>query len=134
MDDQPTCGTGLAANAPLPTALGAVASAMGEVLVAHQASLDVSDLTARREHDAYQDLADAYRLIAAQLDATAKRMARYRDLPMGPHDMAVLMAPPAVDAFATFVRREEALLVLLQARLPEDRAMLGQMQSASHVG
>ena len=134
MDDQPTCGKGLAENAPLPAALGAVANALGAVLAAHQASLDVTDPAAKREHDAYQDLADAYRLIAAQLDAAAKRMAGYRDLPMGPHDMAVLMAPPAVEAFETFVTREEELLALIQARLPEDRAMLGQMRPASHAG
>ena len=132
MDDQPTCGKGLAANAPLPAALGAVVSALGAVLVAHQASLDVRDPTAKREHDAYQDLGDAYRVIAVQLDAAAKRMAGYRDLPMGPHDMSVLMARPAIDAFATFVKREEEMLALIQARLPEDRAMLGQMQS--HAG
>ena len=132
MDDQPTCGKGLAANAPLPAALGAVVSALGAVLVAHQASLDAGDPIAKREHDAYEDLADAYGLIAAQLDAAAKRMAGYRDLPMGPHDMSVLMAPPAIDAFETFVKREEELLALIQGRLPEDRAMLEQMQS--HAG
>lgn len=131
MDDQPTCGKGLAANAGLPAALGAVAGALGAVLVAHQASLDVSDSDAKREHDAYQDLGDAYRSIAAQLDAAAKRMTGYRELPMAPHDMAVLMSPPAVDAFAQFVRREEELLALLQARLTEDRAMLDQMRAPS---
>lgn len=131
MDDQPTCGKGLAANAGLPAALGAVAGALGEVLTAHQASLDVSDPSGKREYDAYQELADAYRSIASQLAAAGKRMTGYRDLPMGPHDIAVLMAPPFVDTFAQFVRREEELLARLQAKLAEDRAMLGQMQATS---
>ena len=55
MDDQPSCGKGVASNAGLPAALGAVAGALGAVLVAHQASLDVSDSDAKREHDAYQE-------------------------------------------------------------------------------
>jgi hypothetical protein len=131
MDDQPTCGKGLAATSTLPAALGAIAAALSEVLVAHQASLDVTNADAKREHDAYQDLADAHRLIAAQLDAVAKRMAAYRDLPMGPHDVNVIAGPRAVNAFVHFVQREEELLALLQQRLEEDRAMLGQMQRPS---
>lgn len=131
MDDQPTCGKGLAASSTLPAALGAVAASLSEVLVAHQASLDVTDADAKREHDAYQDIANAHRLIAAQLDAAAKRMAAYRDLPMGPHDMDVIMGPRAVSAFVRFVEREEALLTLLQQRLEEDRAMLAEMQRPS---
>jgi hypothetical protein len=130
-DDQPTCGKGLAATSTLPAALGAVAGALSEVLTAHQASLDVRDDNNKREHDAYQDIADAHRLIAAQLEAAAKRMAAYRDLPMGPHDMAVIMGPDNVSAFARFVEREEELLALIQRRLAEDRAMLGEMESPS---
>ncbi|HEX6052134.1 MAG TPA: hypothetical protein VFZ21_22865 [Gemmatimonadaceae bacterium] len=131
MDDQPTCGKGLAGSSALPAALGAVAAALSEVLMAHQASLDLTDADAKREHEAYQDIADAHRLIAAQLDAVAKRMAAYRDLPMGPHDMDVIMGARAVNAFVQFVQREEELLVLLQQRLAEDRAMLGEMQRPS---
>ena len=128
MDDQPTCGKGLAASSTLPAALGAVAAALSAVLVEHQASLDVTDGDAKREHDAYQDIADAHRLIAAQLDAVATRMAGYRDLPMGPHDMGVIMGAPAVSAFVRFVEREEELLALLHRRLEEDRAMLAEMR------
>ena len=131
MDDQPTCGKGLAASSMLPAALGAVAASLSEVLVAHQASLDVTDADAKREHDAYQDIADAHRLIAAQLDAAAKRMAAYQDLPMGPHDVKVIAGPRAVNAFVHFVQREEELLALLQRRLEEDRAMLAEMQRPS---
>jgi hypothetical protein len=57
-------------------------------------------------------------------------MAGYRDLPMGRHDMAAMMSPAPRHAFAGFVKHEEALLALLQARLTADHAMLGMMAAA----
>ena len=127
MDDQPTCGKGLAAHSTLPAQLAAVSNAVADVLEHHQAGLVLSDANAQRERDAYRELVDAHRLAAAQLEATAKRMAAYRDLPMGEHDMNALMSPENTGAFARLVASEEALLALLRARVAEHRAMLSEM-------
>ncbi len=129
MDDQPTCGKGLAHHSTLPAKLGALTAAVADVLEAHQAALDPSDPDAKREYDAYTELVDSHRIIAAHLDATAKRMAGYRDLPMGRHDMAVMMSPKPADAFSRLVAIEEEAVAMLRARLEEHRAMLSEMQT-----
>jgi hypothetical protein len=49
-------------------------------------ALDLTDDHSREEHEAYRELARGHRKIAAELRATARRMAGYRDLPMGRHD------------------------------------------------
>ena len=48
-------------------------------------------------------------------------------MPMGRHDMAAMTSPAPRHAFAGFVKHEEALAALLQNRLEQDHAMLGQM-------
>src|ERR1044071_2806869 len=78
-----------------------------------------------------QALASAHRRIAAELADTARRMAGYRTLPMGRHDMAAMMSSAPRHAFAGFVEHEEALIALLQARLAQDKAMLQAMAPAS---
>jgi hypothetical protein len=123
-DDQPTCGKGLAAHAPLPATLGELTAAVADVLAGHMPSLDLADENARAEHEAYAALVREHRAAAEQLRATAARMAGCRDLPMGRHDVAVLSTPDAMAPFARFVRLEEELVALLQARLAQDRAML----------
>lgn len=130
MDDQPTCGKGLAQHSSLPAKLGELMAATAEVLEVHMRALDLSDENSRREHEAYTELARAHRRIAVDLAATAARMAGYRDLPMGAHDMQTMMSDPPRVAFARLVREEESLLSLLQARLEQDRAMLAQMGGA----
>ena len=94
-------------------------------------ALDVTDENAKREFDAYRELASAHRRIAGELADTASRMTGYRTLPMGRHDMAVMMSAPPRHAFASFVKQEEALLALLQQMLAEDTAMLEAMTAAS---
>jgi hypothetical protein len=131
MDEQPTCGKGLAHHSVLPAKLGALTEAMADVLEAHRAALDLTDADAKREYDAYTELADSHRIIAAHLEATARRMAGYRDLPMGRHDMAVMTSPKPAEAFSRLVAIEEELFSLLRGRLDEDRAMLSEMQTAS---
>jgi hypothetical protein len=131
MDEQPTCGKGLAEHSVLPAKLGALTAAVADVLAAHQEALDLTDANAKREYDAYAELVDAHRLTAAQLEAIARRMASYRDLPMGRHDMSVMTAAPSRDTFARLVAMEDELLELLGRRVAEHRAMLGEMQSAS---
>ena len=127
--DEPTCGKGLAEHSALPAKVGAVIGAIGEVLEFHLTALDLTDERSRRERDAYRELADAHRHIASQLEATARRMAGYRDLPMGRHDMSVMASPKAAELFAQVVKLEEELLSLLQRRLERDRAMLAGMRA-----
>lgn len=127
-DDQPACGTGLAANATLPATVGDVMGAMADVLDAHQRSLDLTDPAARPEHHAYVTLVLELRSLSAQLAASARRMAGYRDLPMGRHDQAILSGREALAAFEQFVRAEQNLLSLLTLSVAEHETMLERMR------
>lgn len=124
VDDTPTCGKGLAEHAELPAKLGELAGALARVLELHMQALDLGDAASRAEYDAYEELSGAFRGIAADLTSTARRMARYRDLPMGRHAMEVMSAPESAQAFAGFVRLEGELAKLLDRRLARDRAMM----------
>lgn len=124
MDDQPTCGKGLAEHSALPAKLAELEDALAENLEAHQMTLDLSDGNSRKELDAYVTLAREHRAIAAQLRQTAEHMAGYRDLPMGRHDERAFADPKHFDAFERFVRAEEELLAQLQAAVERDRRML----------
>jgi len=128
-DGAPTCGRGLAANAPLPAAVAGLLAALATVLEVHMGALDLSDPMARREHEAYADLVKGHRAAAAGLQATAARMTGCRDLPMAAHDMAAMRRPEVLTSFERFVRVEEDLRALLDRRLPEDRAMVEAMRS-----
>ena len=127
MEDQPTCGQGLAEHSALPANLGELIASMAENLEIHRQSLDANDESSRKEHDAYTKLAKELRSIAAQLQATARHMAGYRDLPMGRHDEQALAEAKVQEAFATFVRLERELHALLAASLQRDEQMLGAM-------
>jgi hypothetical protein len=128
MDDQPTCGKGLAEHSALPAKLAELTAALAQNLEIHQKSLDLSDENARREHDAYVKLAKEHRSISAQLAATARQMAGYRDLPMGKHDEQALADPRGLQAFQTFVRVERELLALLEGWVKRDEGMLAAFQ------
>jgi hypothetical protein len=128
IDEQPTCGKGLAEHSALPAKLGELTDAMAGILEHHQTALDVTDENARKEHRAYVKLEMEFRSIASQLEATAEHMAGYRDLPMGRHDERAMASPKALDAFATFVRVEQELLALLQKAVERDQKMLAEMQ------
>jgi hypothetical protein len=93
-------------------------------------ALDLEDNDSRREHEAYRELVRDHRRIAAALRETARRMAGYRDLPMGRHDTSVMSSPRAVKAFEKFVKLEEDLMALLQTRVEQDRRMLEEMGRA----
>jgi hypothetical protein len=124
MDDQPTCGKGLAEHSALPARLAELVDALAENLELHQGTLNLSDENARKELDAYVQLAREHRSLAAQLRETAQRMAGYRDLPMGRHDERALAAPKLVEVFEGFVKAEEALANQLQEAIERDRQML----------
>jgi hypothetical protein len=124
MDDQPTCGKGLAEHSALPAKLADLEDAFAKNLELHQQTLDLSDGNSRKELDAYVKLAREHRTIAAQLRETAEHMAGYRDLPMGRHDDRALADPRLFEAFERFVKIEEELLAQLQVALERDRHML----------
>ena len=126
-ENQRTCGQGLAEHSVLPAKLGELAAAVAEVLEIHRTALDLTDENSRREHDAYRKLATEHRQIAARLEALARQMAGYRDLPMGRHDPTAMSSPQAVAAFESYVKVEQALLALLQKRMEQDRSMLTEM-------
>ena len=134
MDEQQTCGKGLAQHSALTASLGDLIASTARVLEVHMKALDLTDEIAKREYEAYRELASAHRRIAGELADTAKRMAGHATLPMGRHDMAVMMSAPPRHAFAGFVRQEEALVALLETRLTRDKAMLAAMAAAGDAG
>ncbi|RPJ60699.1 MAG: hypothetical protein EHM24_26995 [Acidobacteria bacterium] len=129
MTDEPTCGKGLAEHSSLPRLMGDLTAATAEVLERHTHALDLDDPSSRREHEAYAGLVGEFRDVSGRLKALAGRMAGYRDLPMGRHDMSAMMDPAAVGAFEQYVRVENELLDLLERRAEQDRGMLAAMAS-----
>lgn len=134
MDDQPTCGKGLAEHAALPAALGTLIASLAENLELHQGTLDLADPSSRKELEAYVELVKEHREIAARLAAVAARMASYRDLPMGRHDERALADRKLLHAFATFVEREEELLSLLLSAHERDTEMLAAARGQAGAG
>ena len=127
MDDQPTCGKGLAANAELPNQLSVLTAALAGVLEQHMPALDLTDQRSAHEHEEYRQLSEQFRTIAAQLHKAAAHMMSLRDLPMGKHDFRVMAAAGPRDAFRDFVAVEQEVANLLEQRLKQDRVMLVQM-------
>jgi hypothetical protein len=127
-DEQPTCGKGLAAHAVLPERIGALLTAMAELLQNHTRSLTSADTNSGRERAAYDRLVTKQRAIASSLEDLASAMRSYRDLPMGAHDESALSDRASLEVFAAFVRAEESLLALLQESAAEHRSMLGGIE------
>ena len=132
MDDRPTCGKGLAENSLFPATLGKVLDAMAENLAVHMQALDLTDPNAREEHSVYEGLVRDIQQAAAQLEETAKRMAGYRDLPMGKHDEKVMTHPSVQAAFQTFVSQKRELLTLLERTAERDQQLLEMMNAHKH--
>lgn len=130
MDEQQTCGKGLADHSVLPASLGELVASTARVLEVHMKALDLSDDNAKKEYEAYREVAASHRRIANELASLAEKMAGYRTLPMARHNMAAMMSPAPRHAFAGFVAHEEKLLALLQSRVEQDRAMLAEMANA----
>lgn len=119
-----TCGSGLAEHATLPGCAAAVFAAMAENLRLHQATLDLRDPRARREHEVYVALEVQYRDIVSRLVRVADAMTAARDLPMGRHLPDKLADAALHHAFVDFVQKEADLAALLERDLERDRAML----------
>jgi hypothetical protein len=127
MDEQQTCGRGLAEHSALPAQLAEVIEAMASNLQVHMQALELDDEPARQEHAVYLRLAEEQRQTAARLRAVASEMAAARDLPMGRHDAQTMSSPEVGDAFLRFVKAKQELLDLLQGMVEEDRRMLAEM-------
>jgi hypothetical protein len=111
--------------------MGDLIAATAEVLERHTRALDLEDPNSRREHEAYVGLVREFRDVSGRLEAIGRRMAGYRDLAMGRHDMSAMMDAAAIAAFDAYVRTENVLLAHLQTRLEQDRGMLAAMESGN---
>ena len=127
MDEQQTCGRGLAEHSELPARLAELTEAMAENLRVHMAALELDDEPAREEHAVYLRLAEEQRQAAGRLRAIAGEMAAARDLPMGRHDAQTLTSPEVADAFRHFVKAKQVLLATLQGMAEQDQRMLAAM-------
>jgi hypothetical protein len=127
MDEQQTCGRGLAENSELPARLAAVVEAMADNLRVHMQALELDDEPAREEHAVYLRLAEEQRQAAARLRGVAAEMTAARNLPMGRHDTQAMSSPEVGDAFQRFVDAEEELLALLQRMVEDDRRLLAEI-------
>jgi hypothetical protein len=129
VEEQPTCGQGLAKNSAVPAALAAVAAGLAQNLEIHTRALDREDDAAARERDVYERLARDLRGAAADLGAAAAEMAAAVDLPMGAHDVTAVTATELVDAFAGYVAAEDDLRRLLEARREDNEQMLDAIRA-----
>jgi hypothetical protein len=129
MDEQSTCGKGLAEHSKLPATLARVMATTAAILEQHQKALVLEDENSLREQVAYAELAQKHHSLARELRATAAQMASYRDLPMGKHDMAAMSSSEAFETFRNFVAAEEELVAVVQRGLDRDRKMLENMRN-----
>lgn len=124
MEEQPTCGRGLARNGVVPAALAAVAAGLAQNLEVHVRALDPGDAAAAQEQGVYERVAHSLRSAAAELQAAAEEMASAVDLPMGAHDIAAITTTDALAAFEGYVAAEDDLRRLLGARRDDNEQML----------
>ena len=129
MEEQPTCGRGLAQSMVVPAALAAVAAGLAQNLEVHIRALDPGDPAAAQEQGVYERVARNLRDAAAGLDAAAAEMASAVDLPMGVHDMAAITTTDALDAFEGYVAAEDELRRLLEARRQDNEEMLAAIRT-----
>lgn len=124
MDQQPTCGQGLAEHAALHAKLADVLGGMAENLEIHLTALNPKDNGSREEFDAYVALSTEHRELESRFRALAARMEGYRDLPMAAHDMSVMTSPKTADALERLVKHESSLAALLSEHVERYRQML----------
>jgi hypothetical protein len=124
MEDQPTCGKGLAAHSSMPAAMAELMAAVADNLELHMTALDPADDAAKEELTAYRKLAKRHRKAEARLRRLSERMAEYRDLPMAPHREEVLMGLETRAALEKLVAAEKDVDALLQEQVAEFEGML----------
>ena len=130
MDEQQTCGRGLAEHSALPAALAGVVEAMADNLRVHMGALELDDEPAREEHAVYLRLVEEQRQTAGRLRAVAGEMAAARDLPMGRHDQQTMTSPEVAEAFRRFVAAKQELRAVLQRMVEGDQRILADMGGA----
>ena len=128
MDEQQTCGRGLAEHSELPARIAEVTEAMADNLRVHMQALELDDEAARQEHAVYLHLVEEQRQAAGRLRAVAGEMAAAHDLPMGRHDTQTMTSPEVGDAFARFVKAKQELLALLQRMVEQDQRLLAELE------
>jgi hypothetical protein len=121
VEEQQTCGQGLAENAALPARLAEVIEAMADVLRVHLQALELDDEPAREEHAVYLHLVEEQRQAGGRLRAVAAEMAAARDLPMGRHDAQTMRSPEVGDAYQRFVKARHQLADLLGQLAGQDQ-------------
>ncbi|MEU1984044.1 hypothetical protein [Nocardia sp. NPDC019395] len=130
MDEEPTCGHGLAQSSAVPADLAAVAAGLARNLEVHLRALDPGDTVAAQEHGVYERVAHRLRSAADDLRAAATEMAAAYDLPMGDHDMAAITTADALGAFEEYVAAEDDLRRALEARRRDNEQMLTAIRGA----
>ena len=130
MEEQQTCGRGLAEHSELPARIAEVTEAMADNLRVHMQALELDDQAARQEHAVYLHLVEEQRQAAGRLRAVAGEMAAARDLPMGRHDPQTMLSPEVAAAFRRFVTARQELLAVLQRMAEQDQRMLAEMGQA----
>lgn len=128
IEEQQTCGRGLADTAALPAKMAEVTGLLADILELHLPSLDLTDPLSQQEHVVYQQLLLGYREIATRMRETAQHMAAQRNLPMGRHDFQAAAGPRMAETFAQFVQRKHELLRLLQDGENADAQILAAMK------
>jgi hypothetical protein len=126
MDEQPTCGKGLAANAALPAKVSEVLAAMAEVLENHRTALDRTDPASRDEDKAYDNLSRRFQTIARELKDAADAMVGSRDLPMGRHNMDVMRSAEPARRFGVLIEADAGLQALLEERAKQHQQLRDQ--------
>jgi hypothetical protein len=129
VEEEPTCGRGLAQSAGVPAGLAAVATGLAENLEVHLRALDLGDSAGAQEQAVYERVARSLRRAAADLTAAAADMASAVDLPMGAHDMAAMTTPDVLNAFAGYVAAEDDLCRLLEERRDDNEQMLAAIRA-----
>jgi hypothetical protein len=129
MDDEPTCGKGIAANAALPATIAELVTALADTLDAHRPALDQNEPAGRAEDEAYATLVREQREIATRLASLASRMQGYRTLPMASHDMTVMADLARMAPYARFVAIQRQLADMLQQSVSQGEAMLAETPS-----
>jgi hypothetical protein len=124
MDNEPTCGKGIAGSARLPASLADLMAAMAATLAEHRKAIITSDPAGRDEDDAYAGLIADLQDVSGRLSAVAQRMEDYRTLPMAAHDMGVMTDPATLAPYARFVEIERGLAGMLTVAVGQGEALI----------
>jgi len=128
IDENPTCGTGLAEHAGIAGKIGTMFEGLAETLALHRTMLVPDDANARKEDDLYRELAENWRQIANRVQAAAAQMAAQRQLPMGAHD-ETRWGDDHLRAFENYVTSQSKLLAMLRVAAARDEQMLASMRT-----